>query len=187
MPGTNGKTLDRDQVDALKASIDLADFIRHSGLELRREGKNQVARCPFHEDTDASFVVNSERQLWNCFGCHQGGDVFSFLELKDGLKFPQALEYLQAFAQSAPPPPPRPTLLDANAPLAGGFSRSELLGRVVDFYVRQLGESQEARAYLLPCPKRWTHFASDTATASRCCARWRRPASYATRCCNWAY
>lgn len=68
MPDPTQRTLiphDRSEVDALKASVDLAAFIEASGVPLRRVGQNLLGRCPFHEDAEASLSVNSERQLFN--------------------------------------------------------------------------------------------------------------------------
>ena len=68
----------RSELDALKARVDIAEVIRSTGLELRRVGKGLFARCPFHDDGEASLSVTSAEGLWNCFGCEAGGDALSF-------------------------------------------------------------------------------------------------------------
>ena len=62
-------TLDRQELDDLKARIDLLALVEASGLELKRVGTNWFCRCPFHEDREASLSVNPEARLWNCLCC----------------------------------------------------------------------------------------------------------------------
>ena len=59
----------RQDIEALKASVDLCELIRSHGIDLKPVGRNFTALCPWHDDKDASFVVNPEKQLYNCFGC----------------------------------------------------------------------------------------------------------------------
>ena len=58
---------DRQEVDDLKAHVDLAELIRSSGLDLKRKGKNWLCKCPFHDDQTASLSVQGS--LWNCLCC----------------------------------------------------------------------------------------------------------------------
>jgi DNA primase len=60
-------------------------------LELRRQGRNYVANCPWHNDTRPSLQINTEKQIWKCWVCDIGGDVFNFLMQDEGLTFPEAL------------------------------------------------------------------------------------------------
>jgi len=63
-------------------------------LELRRQGRFMVARCPWHDDHRPSLQVNPERQSWKCWVCDIGGDVFEFIMQREGVDFRQALEML---------------------------------------------------------------------------------------------
>jgi DNA primase catalytic core len=146
---SNGKSERRD-LDDLKARVDLAELVRQSGVELKRTGKSWVGRCPFHDDSSASLSVNPEAQLWNCFGCEAGGDVFRFFQLREKCTFPQALERVRALAGSLPANghPKKATPLPGQEPLPGGLARSQLLDRLVGLYARKLSESREAKAYL---------------------------------------
>ena len=81
----------RAELDALKARIDIAEVLRATGLELRQVGKGLFARCPFHEDDQASLSVTPAEGLWNCFGCEAGGDAISFLQKREGLTFTAAV------------------------------------------------------------------------------------------------
>src|SRR5439155_1336000 len=65
-----------------------------SYLPLKRAGANFVALCPFHKETTPSFNVNSHRQIFHCFGCHKGGDVFAFVQEYENITFPEAVRRL---------------------------------------------------------------------------------------------
>lgn len=74
---------------AVKEKVSLVDYLEKSGVILRR-GK---AKCPFHNEKTASFTAQGH--LWYCFGCGKGGDVITFVELRDGISFKDALEKLK--------------------------------------------------------------------------------------------
>jgi DNA primase len=61
---------------------------------LRQRGRKHVGLCPFHSEKTPSFTVDSEKQLFHCFGCGIGGDVFSLVMEKENLSFPEVLKYL---------------------------------------------------------------------------------------------
>lgn len=63
-------------------------------VQLRRQGRNYVGLCPWHDDTRPSLQVNPERQSFKCWVCDIGGDVFSFVMKMDGVAFPEALAIL---------------------------------------------------------------------------------------------
>jgi DNA primase len=81
------------QVDDIKQRIDLVDFIQ-GYVKLTQAGTNWKARCPFHSEKTPSFMASREKQIWHCFGCGRGGDVFSFLQEAEGVEFPEALRIL---------------------------------------------------------------------------------------------
>lgn len=149
MSRANGKTLlSRAEIDALKASVDLAEVIRAAGVELKAQGKNFFGRCPFHEDDKPSLSVNPEAQLWQCFGCRAGGDVFKFLELSEKLDFPGQLARLQALTGQLSDKCPRPERPPRIAELPGGYTRGELLERVAQLYATRFRETTRGREYL---------------------------------------
>ena len=83
-------------------------------LRLDRKGKDFVGLCPFHSDTRPSMYVSPAKGIFKCFACGAGGDVFKFLQLREGLNFPQSVEMLAkragiALAQKMPSRPKRPS------------------------------------------------------------------------------
>ncbi|MCA9793017.1 MAG: toprim domain-containing protein [Candidatus Eremiobacteraeota bacterium] len=130
-------------LEELKSRISLKDLMEGSGIPLRRVGKNLVAQCPWHEDHEASLVVNPNKQLFNCFGCEAGGDALNFLQLHEKLSFPQAVARLQELTgeptQKSPVQKPKVTASD---------QRDRLFKRVAEIYSDSLLRSEEARKYL---------------------------------------
>ena len=63
-------------------------------VELKQAGPNWKGLCPFHNEKTPSFNVNPDRQIFHCFGCQEGGNVFSFLMKHEGLTFPEAARTL---------------------------------------------------------------------------------------------
>ena len=80
-------------IESIKAKIDVVEEV---GLvvALRKSGKSLQGLCPFHNERTPSFYVFPESQTWRCFGCNEGGDVFTFVEKQLGLDFRDALLYL---------------------------------------------------------------------------------------------
>ncbi len=82
-----------DSKERVKQAIDVVDLVG-SYLELRRQGRNYVALCPWHDDTRPSLQVNPDRQTWKCWVCDVGGDVFNFVMQRENIGFREALVML---------------------------------------------------------------------------------------------
>lgn len=82
-----------DQVAQVRERIDIISLLSEF-LPLKKAGRNFKTQCPFHGEKTPSFVVSPERQIWHCFGCHKGGDVFTFLMEYENLEFGEALRVL---------------------------------------------------------------------------------------------
>ncbi len=82
-----------DAVAEVKARLDLVEVIG-GYVTLHRAGRELSGLCPFHAEKTPSFTVSPERQVWYCHGCHEGGDLFKFIEQIERIDFRQALELL---------------------------------------------------------------------------------------------
>jgi len=80
-------------VEEIKSRLDIVDIISEF-VPLRQSGANFKGLCPFHTEKTPSFMVSREKQFYKCFGCGEGGDIFSFLEKIEKIEFPEALKIL---------------------------------------------------------------------------------------------
>ena len=79
--------------ERVRSASDIVDVIGAS-IPLKRNGANFVCLCPFHREKSPSFNVNPARQIFHCFGCQAGGDVFKFVQMYENISFPEAIERL---------------------------------------------------------------------------------------------
>jgi len=131
-------------LDEIRGRVDIIEIVGQF-VKLKRAGENWKGLCPFHTEKTPSFTVNPKRNIYHCFGCGAGGDVFSFLMRQDRVAFPEAVRTLADRAGVSLPSAGRPPEVDG---------RLEALRRVMalaaDFYTRSLWErgGERARAYL---------------------------------------
>jgi DNA primase len=81
----------------VKSKLSIVDVVGEV-VQLKKAGTTYKGLCPFHGEKTPSFVVTPARESWHCFGCGEGGDIFSFVMKRDSLSFPEALKRLAARA-----------------------------------------------------------------------------------------
>lgn len=84
-----------ETVEEVRKTTDITDVIGEH-VQLKKQGRNYFGLCPFHGESTPSFSVSPEKQIFHCFGCGKGGNVFSFLMEKENWTFIQAVEHLAA-------------------------------------------------------------------------------------------
>lgn len=141
-----------DEIQQIKDRIEIVDLVSEH-VPLKKMGRNFRALCPFHAEKTPSFYVSPERQIWHCFGCNTGGDIFTFLMKREGLEFGEALRILAQRAgvklmprQSPERQERKERLLDVTS-LAGRFFQHLLikhpLGRRGQEYLAKRGIKPE--------------------------------------------
>ncbi len=132
-------------IEEIRERTDIVQLIG-SFLDLKKAGRNYKALCPFHGEKTPSFMVNPEKQIYHCFGCGKGGNVFHFLMEYEGVGFLEAVSRLA-----------KDLGIDVERYAAGGDRREKLepYYRAMDFaarfYARMLAEdggAEAARRYL---------------------------------------
>jgi len=84
---------DHSIVSRVQQANDIVDIVSEH-ISLARKGREMVGLCPFHDDQRPSLYVNPAKQIFKCFACGAGGSVFTFVQMRENLTFPQALQRL---------------------------------------------------------------------------------------------
>ena len=93
-------------IDQVRDSVNIVDIISRY-VTLKKRGRNYLGLCPFHTEKTPSFSVNAEKQIFHCFGCKKGGDIFAFWTAYHQVSFPQAMRDLaEKYHVSLPEPHP---------------------------------------------------------------------------------
>lgn len=80
-------------IEEVRRNNDVVDIISQY-VHLTRKGRNYFGLCPFHSEKSPSFSVSPDRQIFHCFGCGVGGNVYTFLMKIEGITFKESLEQL---------------------------------------------------------------------------------------------
>ncbi len=159
-----------DKISEIKNAVDLIEVVSEVVL-LKKSGRNFLGLCPFHAEKTPSFTVNPEKQIFHCFGCGTGGNVFSFLMKHEGLSFPEAVRMLagrygiQIPAQKMTPEQKRridekESILEINRQAMAFYQRcltDSPLGKRAMAYLKQRGMTDETISgfNLGYAPKSW--------------------------------
>ncbi len=135
-------------LDEVRNAVNIVSLVSEY-VALKKRGRNHVARCPFHTEKTPSFNVNEEKQIFHCFGCGLGGDVFKFLMQIEHISFPEAVRLIaDRYGIRLP---------QAEAPRARAEGETDLdvlrraMAEAAGFYHRVLLEAEEGKpplAYL---------------------------------------
>ena len=87
--GALANFIPEETIRAIENAADIIEVVSES-VVLKKTGKNFVGLCPFHSEKTPSFTVNPDKQIFHCFGCGVGGNIFNFLMKQDGMSFPDA-------------------------------------------------------------------------------------------------
>lgn len=82
-----------NEIDDIKSRVDIVELLS-SYINLKKAGRNYKAVCPFHKEKTPSFMVSPDKQIWHCFGCNKGGDIFRFVMDMEGMDFGESLRLL---------------------------------------------------------------------------------------------
>lgn len=139
-----------EKINQIRQSVDIVEVISDY-VQLKKQGRNYFGLCPFHGESTPSFSVSIDKQIFHCFGCGAGGNVFSFLMELEGISFQEAAIKLAAKAN-----------IDLEINLSGGYGEKkfseehqaflgahELLQKFYHHLLVNTKEGQHALEYLL--------------------------------------
>ncbi|MGO3202330.1 MAG: CHC2 zinc finger domain-containing protein, partial [Ruoffia tabacinasalis] len=84
-------------INEVKSNVDIVELIGQY-VQLNKRGTNYMASCPFHEDNNPSFSVSQPKQIYKCFSCGRGGNIFGFLQEIEGISFTESVAKAAEFA-----------------------------------------------------------------------------------------
>jgi DNA primase len=139
------------EIERLKSEVSVERLVGASGIELKKSGKDWLARCPFHEDDTASLVVTPAKNLWHCFGCGVGGGPIDWVIKRQGVSFRHAVELLREGVTPLAAEGvavKRSTVRALPPPVAFDADDQALLNQTVGYYHERLLATTEAAEYL---------------------------------------
>jgi len=137
-----------NSLDEIRSKLDIVEVISQY-VKLQKAGANYKALCPFHKEKTPSFIVSPTRQIWHCFGCGLGGDIFTFVMKMENLEFKDALKLLADKAgvkliyESPEINSQKQKLLDINDKAKAFFQQQLAQNREVQNYLTHRGLTSE--------------------------------------------
>ena len=141
------RMIPEDFVAEVSRRLDIVDVVG-AYVTLRKQGRNLIGLCPFHNEKTPSFSVSPEKQIFYCFGCHKGGNALKFLMAIDGLSFPEAIA--KAAAMVGLEMPQEQLSPQDNEDMQHRRQYFKLMSDAADWYQKRLWQSgtNNAKAYL---------------------------------------
>jgi len=131
-------------LDEVRGAVNIVSLVSEY-VALKKRGRNHVARCPFHNEKTPSFSVSEEKQIFMCFGCGIGGDVFRFVMQIEHLSFVEAVKFIAGrYGVTLP----EPSSAGPAVPSSDTDALRKAMAETVAFYQRCLLESPEGKPAL---------------------------------------
>ncbi len=153
--------------EEIKNKLDIKEVIGQY-VKLQKAGANYRALCPFHKEKTPSFFVSPSRQIWHCFGCGEGGDIFSFIMKIENIEFKEALKILaqKAGVKLAYENPQvrsqKQKLIDINKEAAQFFEENLWKKKdIVDYLIKRGFKQETIKEFHLGCASDEWRFLSD--------------------------
>ncbi|MGE5559872.1 MAG: DNA primase [Chloroflexota bacterium] len=135
-------------IEQVRTRSDIVEVVSQT-VALKRTGKNFSGLCPFHSEKTPSFSVSPDKQIFYCFGCHAGGDVFKFVQMRDNVDFISAVRILAERAGLTLPEQERSPEEDRRyRDLEAMYQACELAAAYFHSYLKNSPHAAEARAYV---------------------------------------
>ncbi len=87
-------SIPRETIDLIRDRAQIEDIVKRYVPSLKKRGANYIGLCPFHKEKTPSFTVSPEKQIFHCFGCQAGGNIYSFVSKVEGLSFPESVKFV---------------------------------------------------------------------------------------------
>ncbi|MDD5258691.1 MAG: DNA primase [bacterium] len=118
-------------------------------INLKKSGRNYNALCPFHNEKTPSFMVSPEKQIFHCFGCQLGGNVFTFVMKLENLSFMEAVEKLaKRVGLTVPAAARSKEAAEKNKERESLYAANELAAKYYEYGLKELSEAKIAQSYL---------------------------------------
>ncbi len=142
-----GVRISEEKIEQIRKSIDIVDIISEY-VQLKKQGRNLIGLCPFHGENTPSFSVSPEKQLYHCFGCKAGGNVFSFIKDIESYTFVEAVKVLADKAKISIPELDESKKSDVPNTRDKFVAGHELATKLYHHLLKNTNQGQSAASYL---------------------------------------
>lgn len=143
----NAVRIDEETIERVRKANDIIEVIGEY-VQLRKSGRGYQGLCPFHQEKTPSFHVSPDKQIYHCFGCGAGGNIYSFIMEIEGLSFPEAVRFLGDKAKIAVPEVEQQASGKKNEALDSLYHGMELLTKFFHYLLTETTYGASARNYL---------------------------------------